>query len=304
MFMKIRNLDTFFWVATLGSFRAAAAHVHLTQPAISARIQVLEQDLGTDVFVRDTRKAELTPAGRRLLPYAQRLMKLDQSVIEAFSNSTTVEQSIRLGSSETIIGSWLPDFLSHYAKFRPNLSFDLTVDSTNNLRDALVSREIDLAFLMGPIAEASIESIDLCSFDMAFVATPRIQSRKRLWRAQDLSEQPILTFSANTRPFRLLKELFLAASVDEPKITSSASLGAVVRLALAEYGVAVLPLAIVQAELAAGKLVQLSTEFELPPIAFTASYVEGSASGDLAFDIAENAAGFIAPRLINKIYQN
>jgi len=303
-FMKIRNLDTFFWIATLGSFRAAAAHIHLTQPAITARIQVLEQDLGTEVFVRDTRKAELTPAGRRLLPYAQKLIKLDQSVIEAFSSSTTVEQSIRLGSSETIVSSWLPDFLSHYAKSRPNLNFDLSVDSTNNLRDSLVAREIDLAFLMGPISESSIESLELCSFDMIFAAAPAVHQEKRLWTAAELSEQTILTFSAKTRPYRLLKEKLVAASVAAPKITSSASLGAAVRLALAGYGVAVLPRAIVKAELQSSELVQMNTDFELPPITFTASFVEDSASSELARDISESASGFIAPRLINKIYQS
>ena len=173
--MKIRNLDTFYWVATLKSFRAAAEHLHLTQPAITARIQVLEQDLGAEVFVRDTKKADLTSNGRRLKPYADQFMKLDQSVVDAFSNSVTVEQSIRLGSSETIVASWLPDFLTHYSKSRPSLNFDLTVDSTNRLRDALVAREIDLAFLMGPVAEASIENIDLCSFEMVFAATVRRQ---------------------------------------------------------------------------------------------------------------------------------
>ena len=55
--MKVRNLDTFYWIASLGSFRAPSEKLNLTQPAISARIQVLEQDLGTEVFVREVRNA-------------------------------------------------------------------------------------------------------------------------------------------------------------------------------------------------------------------------------------------------------
>jgi len=178
--MKIRNLDTFYWVASLGTFRAAAKHLHLAQPAISARIQVLEQDLGAEVFLRDTRSADLTAAGRKLLPYAQKLIELDQNVIGAFSSTSTVEQTIRLGSSETIVGSWLPDFLAHFAKFRSNLRFDLTVATTNDLRNALVTREIDLAFLMGPIAEASTENVDLCHYEMIFSATPDIATQHKV----------------------------------------------------------------------------------------------------------------------------
>jgi DNA-binding transcriptional LysR family regulator len=301
--MKIRNLDTFYWVATLKSFRAASEHLHLTQPAITARIQVLEQDLGTDVFVRETKKAELTPSGRRLMPYAEQLMKLDQSVVDAFSNSVTVEQSIRLGSSETIIASWLPDFMAHFSKSRPSLNFDLTVDATNNLRDALVAREIDLAFLMGPVAEASIENIELCSYEMAFAATPDIEKQHKVWTLREIAEKTILTFSSNTRPYRHLRELIEPYAIGEAKITSSASLGAISRLAQASYGICALPKAIIQTDLHAGELVELKTDFDLPPISFTASFVSGAATSSLAEDIARSAVGFIQPNLIKNIYQ-
>ena len=83
--MKIRNLDTFYWIASLGSFRAASKQLNLTQPAISARINVLEQDLGAPVFVRELRNAELTAVGRKLFPYAKRMMQLEQDVLTAFS---------------------------------------------------------------------------------------------------------------------------------------------------------------------------------------------------------------------------
>lgn len=301
--MKMRNLDTFYWVTQLGSFRAAAEHLHLTQPAITARIQALEQDLGTDVLVRDTRNADLTAAGRKLLPYAEKLMELDQAVIGAFSNTTTVEQTVRLGSSETIVGSWLPDFLAHYAKSRPNLSFDLTVDATNNLRNSLVSREIDLAFLMGPIAEASIENVALCEYEMVFSATPKITTQKKIWTLNDLAQESILTFSGNTRPYRQIKELLKPFINGELKITSSASLGAIVRLALAGYGICALPKAIVNSEISRGVLVELKTNFDLPPISFTASHVAGLATSGLMNEISTSAAGFLSPRLIENIYQ-
>ena len=302
--MKIRNLDTFYWLVHLGSFRAAAEHLHLTQPAISARIQVLEQDLGMKVLVRDTRNVDLTSAGRKLLPYAEKMMELDQSVISVFSNTTTVEQTVRLGSSETIVGSWLPDFLTHYASFRPNINFDLTVDATDNLRNALVAREIDLAFLMGPIAEASIENTELCGYEMVFSATPEIAGRKKIWSGYDVAQESILTFSGNTRPYRQIKELLTPNVTGDSRITSSASLGAIVRLALSGYGVCALPKAIIRSELNRGVLTELQTNFDLPPISFTSSHVSGSATSGFVKEISASAASFIAPQLIKNIYQN
>ncbi len=302
--MKIRNLDTFYWVATLSRFRAAAERLHLTQPAITARIQVLEQDLGAEVFVRDTRNAELTPVGRKLLPYAEKLMKLDQSVVSAFSDTVTVEQTVRMGSSETIVGSWLPDFLAHFATTRPNLNFDLNVDASNNLRNALIAREIDLAFLMGPVAEASIENVDLCSYDMVLCATQELAGKHRTWSIDHLAHQSVITFSANTRPYRQIRELLAPHVTGKLNITSSASLGAIVRLAIAGYGICALPRAIVTTELSRGSLVALQTDFELPPIAFTASFVSGTAYSRLVSEISHSAAEFLQPKLIKNIYQN
>jgi len=302
--MKIRNLDTFYWVANLGSFRAAAQHLHLTQPAISARIQLLEQDLGTEVFLRDTRNAELTAAGRKVLPFAEQLMALDQNIISAFANTSNVEHTIRLGSSETIVGSWLPEFLAHYAKCQPKLNFDLTVNSTNDLRNALVSREIDLAFLMGPVAEASIENAELCEYEMIFCAAADIASRHKVWTMEALAQESIVTFSGNTRPHRQIKEMLQPLAIGELKITGSASLGAIVRLGLSAYGICAPPRAIVGTELSRGELHELKTDFELAEIAFTASHVSGLALSSLMNEISVSAAEFVAPRLIKNIYHN
>ena len=301
--MKIRNLDTFYWVASLGSFRAAAQKLNLTQPAITARIQVLEQDLGTEVFVRDTRNAELTPAGRKLLAYAGKLMELDQVIINAFSDTATIEQTIRLGASETIVSSWLADFLTHFAKSHPRLSFDLTVDSSNNMRNALVAREIDLAFLMGPIAEASIRNRNLCSYEMIFAATSAVAGRK-IWTPEDLARQLIVTFSRDTRPHRLLRELLAPHAAGELQMTGSASLGAIVQLGVAGYGVCALPRAVVSTELGRGALNELRTSVKMSPISFTASFVSGTATSGLMAEISDEVITFLRPRLIKNIYQN
>ena len=284
--MKIRNIDTFYWVASLGSFRSAAQKLNLTQPAITARIQVLEQDLGTEVFVRDTRSAELTPAGKRLLPYAERLMELDYAVINAFSDSATVEQTVRLGASESIVSSWLPDFLTEYSRTRPKLNFDLTVDASNHLRNALVSREIDLAFLMGPIAEASIKNLDLCEYEMVLAAAPELAGQHESWTVEEIARQTVVTFSASSRPHRQLREVLTQHTLGQVNITGSASLGAIVRLGRAGYGICALPRSIIHSELEDGSLVLLNSNLKVAPIAFTASYVSGAANGALVDEIA------------------
>lgn len=302
--MRIRNLDTFYWIATLKSFRAAADQLHLTQPAISARIQQLEQDLGARLFARDGRNAQLTHMGRRLLPYAERHMALEQDILAAFTDTTSIPQTIRLGASETIVSTWLPDFLGQLGADLPSLSFDLTVDSTDNLRNALVARELDIAFLMGPVAEVSITNNALCEFDMVFAAVPELAGQHERWLLKDVAAQTVLTFALNTKPSRNIREMLLPYAQGALDMTTSSSLGALIRLALSGYGVCAMPRAVISTELEAGQLAVLKTDFVLPPISFTASYVSGGPLSALMQSIAADASAFLAPSLRAQTYRH
>jgi DNA-binding transcriptional LysR family regulator len=301
--MRVRNLDTFYWIATLRSFRAAAEKLNITQPAISARIQMLEQDLGTEVFLRASRHAELTPMGRRLMPLAERYMTLEQDVLSAFTSHTPLEQTIRLGASETIATTWLPDFLARLGQARPGLSFDLAVDSTDNLRNALVAREIDIAFLMGPVAEVSVTNQDLCGFEMIFAAAPELVRGKRRWRLEDIANERLLTFSLHTKPSRHMREMLLPHARGRLDMTTSSSLGALIRLACSGLGVCAMPKAVIASELAAGQLAALDTEVRLPPIHFTASHVSGSPISGLMSEIASDLRAFLDGRLREGIFE-
>lgn len=293
--MKVRNLDTFYWIASLGSFRAASEKLNLTQPAISARIQVLEQDLGTEVFIREMRNAELTKAGHKLFIYAERFMNLEQDVLSAFIETTSIEQTIRVGASETIVSTWLPEFMGTYSKSKAGLSFDLRVDSTDNLRNALVGREIDLAFLMGPVAEVSVTNREACTYDMVFAAPPALAEKHPNWTLDDISKEPVLTFANNTKPSRNIREL-LTSENQQPTMTTSTSLGAIIRLALSGMGICAIPRAVLEDELKRGALVELKTEVHLAPITFTASYVSSTPLSSLMSEISDGVLSFLTER--------
>ncbi|WP_319529899.1 LysR family transcriptional regulator [uncultured Cohaesibacter sp.] len=300
--MKIRNLDTFYWVTTLGSFRAAAIHLNLSQPAVSARIHMLEQDLGAWVFLRDVRNAELTPEGRKLLPYAERLMALEQQIIDAFSSTTRIVQTIRLGAAETIVTSWLPEFLSYVGRTMPGIAFELSVDTSNNLRNALLTREVDLAFLMGPVAESSIANHAICAYEMVLSTTPEIASTHDHWSASNIAAKRILTFSQETRPTNEIRSQLVSVSDRPLELTTSSSVGALIELACSGYGICALPRAIIQKELRTGKLVELNTDLQLKDLSFTASYVQSAVTSEMVRTITASLTTFLKPRVRNGIY--
>ncbi len=291
--MKIRNLETFYWIAKLGSFRATSEKLNLTPPAISARIQLLEQYLGVKVFERDFKQAKLTPAGRKLFGFAERLMHFEQNLLAAFSDTTSIEQIIRMGSSETIIATWLPDFLAHLSQYQANLSFDLRVDSTNNLRNALVACEIDIAFLMGPVAEVSIANHNICSYEMIFAATPEIANQFDVWTLENIANQPIVTFASDTKPYHQIKNSLAPFTNGTPNMTSSTSLGSIIRLAVLGHGICTVPKAAMLEEIQKATLVPLETNIILPEMHFTASYVLSSPMNILIEEIIDHIGNFL-----------
>src|SRR5690625_7195955 len=93
--MNIRFLETFVWVANLGSFSAAASKLHVTQAAVSGRISALEKNLGQSLFVRGARAIRLTPAGQTLLRFAQQMLDEERDLKHALRQSTVTKAGIR-----------------------------------------------------------------------------------------------------------------------------------------------------------------------------------------------------------------
>lgn len=106
--MDLRQLDIFLHVAVLGSFSRAAAALRLTQPTVSEHIRALEGDLGVRLLDRLGRGASVTPAGRVLLEYAQRMVALQREArqaVDAFQGN--MSGALLVGAS-TIPGEYVP----------------------------------------------------------------------------------------------------------------------------------------------------------------------------------------------------
>ncbi len=275
--IDLKALETFLWVAELGSFRAAANKLHTTQPAISQRIAQLESELGTRLLERERRIVTPTPRGRTLLAYAEKLLALRAEMLEAFSDVSSLRGVMRIGVAETIVHTWLTRFLKHVNTIHPHLGLEIEVDITPNLRDRLASQELDLAFVLGPSTLPTMENRQLCSYPVAFVASPSIRWKRQPVTLEELATFPIITFSRNTHPYVAVRALFSRHDLPAVRLHASASLSTVVHMATEGLGIAVIPPAIVTSELATGRLALVETRVALPDLPFFAVW---SASAD------------------------
>ena len=110
--IDLRNLETFYAVAQLGGCHRAAERLHTTQPAVSARIAQLEQQLKGRLFERDKRGCFLTIKGRQLLVYAEQMISLSAEMVEAVAGRTALGGTVQLGASDTRVTTATPRAVS------------------------------------------------------------------------------------------------------------------------------------------------------------------------------------------------
>ena len=301
--VDFKSIETFLWVVTLGSFRGAAQRLNTTQPAISQRIAQLERELGVKLLNRDHRVASPTTSGRQLMVYAEKLIGLRSEMMAAVGDRSAMRGVMRLGVAETIVHTWLSRLIKSVNSAYPNLSLEIEVDITPNLSARLLAQEIELAFVLGPLSVSSVRNRPLCDYPIGFLASPSLGLGNGPLTVHDLAKFPIITFPRKTQPYEIVRSLFNRPDLPPIRLHASASLATVIHMAIEGLGIAVIPTAIVENELADGRLQLLSTDLKISPLTFSASWLESPDTiavelvADLAGKIAQSSALVDAPPL-------
>jgi DNA-binding transcriptional LysR family regulator len=271
--LDFRSIETFLWVVKLGSFRGAAQRLNTTQPAISQRIAGLEREMGVRLLNRDHRVASPTPSGRQMMVYAEKLIGLRSEMMAEVGDRSAMRGVLRLGVAETIVHTWLPRLIKSVNMTYPNLSLEIEVDITPNLNARLLAQEVELAFVLGPPPDAGVRSRVLCDYPVGFFSSPSLGFGNGPHALAELGKFPIITFPSKTRPYEMVRALFNRPELPPIRLHASASLATVIHMANEGLGIAVIPAAIVENELASGRLQQLGTEFNIPPLTFSAAWL-------------------------------
>ena len=131
---------------------------------------------------------------------------------------------MRLGVSETVVQSWLPDFVAALNAQYPLVDVEITVDVSLDLRDALLNRALDLAILMGPISEFSINNVELPAFELVWIRSPDLTVNGG--ERDILRNTPVISYARNTRPYRDLRAKLQDRYGTDARLFPSSSLSA------------------------------------------------------------------------------
>lgn len=169
--IALYHLETLLWIARLGTFRAAAERMNTSQPAISARVREIEDQLGIAIFRREGRNMVLTARGRRLVQECEPLWAGFEKVLLTASGFEGASGVVRIGSGEIAAASCLPGFVHAVERDLPGVTLELELDLTARMFQQLLGGTIDLAFLAGPVASPGIRTAPIGSVGLVWAAS-------------------------------------------------------------------------------------------------------------------------------------
>jgi DNA-binding transcriptional LysR family regulator len=148
--MDTRQLAAFCEVVERKSFSHAAERLGVTQPAVSLQVRSLEKRLGTKLLDRSGRRVEPTEAGQRLYRLAQRMLTLEEQLLEEVSSAATIgvlRGELMLGASTGPGGAVVPVLLGEFQREHPELNVVLSVSDTNRVIEQVADRELELGIV-------------------------------------------------------------------------------------------------------------------------------------------------------------
>ncbi len=146
--LDLDHLRTLVAITECGGFSKAAAVLHISQPALSQHIRLLERSLKRKLFVKDGRGVKLTEEGERVLAEARQILAVHDQALERLEVRS--EQVVVLGSSEHSAEQVLPEMIRVLHAAFPDITTRFEIGRSTQLADAVSKGMVDLAFVLAP----------------------------------------------------------------------------------------------------------------------------------------------------------
>jgi DNA-binding transcriptional LysR family regulator len=240
--MDAADLRLFAAIARTGGIGKAALELNTVQSNVTARLKALEDHLGTTLFERTNRGVVLTAAGQRLLPYAERVAHLLEDAKRAVNDDGLPTGPLVIGSLETTAALHLSPLLARFAKSQPAVDLSLKTGTSCELIAQVLDRQLDGAFVCGPVEHADLKAEPIYSEELVLLAAPGISNIEELLKA---SEFKIVVLRAGCS-YRLILEAFLARrGIVGVRVLEFGTLETIISCVGAGLGVTLLPKALI-----------------------------------------------------------
>jgi len=233
--MNLDRLHIFLATVDTGTVSAAARRVHLTQPAASRNLQLLEEQLGAHLFHRKGRRLVLTAAGRALIPRARRLIeeaRLAQRAISKVAERQFFD--LRLGAVDSVVTYLLPRIIAPIREAFPELHLKVHTNRTGDLLSKLANDHLDLAVCAWSGTPPVERYHDVGEYELQFYGRKdEFPELAEINAEDDLTQFPIVEIESLSGQPTVIPE-------DAPSYGVASSLASVKSLVMGGFGVGAL----------------------------------------------------------------
>jgi DNA-binding transcriptional LysR family regulator len=257
--MLFSQLTAFVEVARRRSVSRAAEALFVTQPALTARIQGLERNLGAALFVRTSRGMKLTEAGDAFLPYAVRALN---SVTDGRMQVNALERGgagrLTIGAAPAVSTYVLPGLLKRFALSHPRVSVSVRTGHSEEMLDLVLREQVDVG-LVRALHHRDIVSTPLYEDRLILVVEPghRFAEQGRI-RLEEMAGEQLILFDRTSSYHELTNALFRRAGVAPEGVMELDNIDAAKKMVEQGFGVALLPHTSVKDEFEAGRLAEVA----------------------------------------------
>ena len=192
--MADRRLQVFYTVARQLSFTKAAEQLFMTQPAVTFQVKQLEEHFNTRLFERSHGRIALTPAGRLVMDYAERILAMSEEMDTRVGELTgAVAGPLLLGASTTIAEFILPQILGEFKALHPEVQANMIVANSETIVNRVADHTIDVGLIESPSYLQSLQNEICCDDELVVICAPGhpLAGRKTV-KAQDIAALPIV----------------------------------------------------------------------------------------------------------------
>lgn len=240
--MDASDLKVFAAVARTSGMGRAAAELNTVQSNVTARVRALEDGLGAALFVRHSRGVSLTPAGRRLLPYATRVANLFAEARRAVADDGAARGPLVLGSLETASALRLPRILAGFATAHPTVDLTLVTGTSAELIEQVLGAKLDGAFVAGPVRHPELAEEVMFHEELVLLTAPCVRGWEDLACERDLK---LIVFRAGCSYRQRLEGLLAERGIVGVRLLEFGTLDGILGCVAAGIGVTMLPRAVV-----------------------------------------------------------
>jgi len=264
--VSLAQLEAFNAILRLGSFRAAAQALNVTQPTITLRVRELESALGVRLFTRVGRSMRLTAEGTLVGDYASREVGLIEEMLDQIRSRDPLKTFLHLGTSDMVAITCLPEIIQIIEQTHPLLKIEVTVASSLELSRLVFERKLDVALISNPQVIEGVQLREIAHAEVAWLGIPDpVLSRANL-RPADLAHRKVLTVPAPNVLSSYIGDWCAEQNVPMLSVSTCNSVAIIARLVAAGVAISVLPTCVLADELDAGEVVRYGERTTFAPI--------------------------------------